>query len=261
MSLIQKILRAKTASYVATLFATAVAGFLGAHGGNPIAFMTAILAMIGAFAIAQLLHNLDLSEWQSELGKKIDSLSAGTSGVVFSLGRGLIPSLKERLDKPKDVLLIGRTLALVLRDTELIGELLRSKVRVRLLFVNPDNGELVSQLAPTLDLKEAMPLDLATTLSIVRQLYAIPGATTHLDIRVMNFPPTMNIAVVYSRGGSDNVFAEALTYNTTPNDRLGVLCAKRDNAKWFNYFRMLAENQWKDAGPMSKQARDAHRLP
>ena len=261
MSLLQNILKAKTATYVVTLAVTAIAGFLGARGGTPTELMTAILAMIGTFAIAQLLHNIELSEWQTDIGKKVDSLSAGKSGVVFSLGRGLIPSLKDRLDKPKDVLLIGRTLALVLRDTEVIGGLLRSKVRVRLLFVNPDNRELVSQLAPTLDLKEAMPLDLATTLSIVRQLYSISGAANYLDIRVMNFAPTMNIAVVYSKGGGDNVFTEALAYNTTPNDRFGVLCTKKDNAKWFNYFRLLAENQWKDAGAMSKQVRDALRLP
>jgi len=240
------------------LLATAIAGFLGVQNNNVGQVQSAILAMIVAFGISQIMHNIKNNYELKTLNHEIKSTLKKSGDVEFLLGRKGLPHLSERVEQAKDILLIGRTLALVLRDTDFFIRLINSNVKLRLLFMNPLNKELVKLVEPTLDLKKALPLDLQTTLSMIDQIKANIKNVDLLEYKVMDYPPSLNIAIVHSHNQEDNVFVEMLAYDVKPNERVGLLCYKKNAINWFEYFNNIAEKQWKESSviELSKNAEE-----
>ncbi|MDP1879985.1 MAG: hypothetical protein Q8K60_03480 [Parachlamydiaceae bacterium] len=229
------------------LIATGIAGFLGVQNNNVGQVQSAILAMIVAFAVSQIMQNIKNNYELKNLNHEIKSTLKKTGNVEFLLGRKGLPHLSERVEQAKDIILIGRTLALVLRDTDFFIRVINSNVKLRLLFMNPLNKELVKLVEPTLDLKKALPLDLQTTLSMIEQIKASIKNTDLLECRVMDYPPSLNIAIVHTHNQEDNVFAEILAYDVKPNERVGFLCYKKNAITWFEYFNNIAEKQWRES--------------
>jgi hypothetical protein len=229
----------------------AILGYLGIRNSSDQQTWAAIIAVLGALAIAQILANHSAVQRD----KKVESLSSVLQKIGPSTSppvrpRTELPPLPTRAQNAKDILIIGRSLAIVLRYTEFLRERLRDGAAIRLVMVDPNNDAVCKAMSPLLETSgEGFIADVQSSMGLVKRIAEAAQRTEQLEVRLTDFVPTLSLVAINSQLLTGHIVVELLPYQVSPLSRPHLLFKASETPSWFAYFRDVAECIWRDASP------------
>ena len=213
--------------------------------------LAAILSILGALAVAQLITGYETVKRDNKIEAALSLLQKiGASASTPLKLRTELPPLPARAQNAKDILIIGRSLAIVLRYTEFFEKRLRDGATVRLAMVDPNNEAVCKALSPLLETSlEGFISDVRSSLGLVNRLNQATQGAGKLEIRFIEFVPTLSLVVVDAQLPTGHIVVELLPYQVGPASRPHLIFRASENPFWFVYFREIAERIWRDAKP------------
>jgi hypothetical protein len=229
-----------------------VLAYSGIRNNNTQQALTAILAVVGALAVAQIIsgHGAFRRDRQIE----------GISSLLQNAGLSANPPLRLRTDVPpplpnsarnaKDILIIGRTLVFVLYNTEFFKERLRDGATIRLAMVDPNNGIVCKAMAPCLEIsEEGFVAAVWNAMELIKRISEAAQRPDQIELRFIDFVPTLGLLAIDSHSPSGQIIVEMLPHKIEPYMRPQLLFKASENHSWFLYFRDICEATWRDATP------------
>jgi hypothetical protein len=213
--------------------------------------LAAILSILGALAIAQLITSYE----DVKRNKQIETVLSILQKVSMSASTPLrlrteLQPLPTRAQNAKDILIIGRTLAIVLRYTEFFEQRLRDGATIRLAMVDPNNESVCNAMSPLLEMSpEGFLSDIRSSLGLINRLARATQGGGKLEVRFIEFVPTLSLVVVDPQLPTGHIVVELLPYQVDPPSRPHLIFKASENHYWFVYFREVAEHIWQDAKP------------
>lgn len=213
--------------------------------------LAAILSILGALAIAQLITAYDTLKRDRQIEAALSSLQkqAVLGSVPLRLRTELQP-IPTRAQNAKDILIIGRSLAIVLRYTEFFRERLRDGATIRAAIVNPNNDAVCTAMSPLLETSlEGFAGDLRSSLGLLKRITEGIQTSGKLEVRLIEFVPTLSFAAIDTQLPTGHIVVELLPYQVSPPSRPHLVFRATEHPSWFVYFRDVAEHIWRDAKP------------
>jgi hypothetical protein len=213
--------------------------------------LAAILSILGALAITQIIANYE----DVKRNKQIETVLSILQKVSMSASTPLrlrteLEPIPTRAQNAKDILIIGRTLAISLRYTEFFEQRLRDGATIRLAMVDPNNESVCNAISPLLEMSpEAFLSDIRTSIGLINRLARATQGDGKLELRFIEFVPTLSLMVVDPQLPTGHIVVELLPYQVDAPSRPHLIFKASENPYWFAYFREVAEHIWRDAKP------------
>jgi len=171
-------------------------------------------------------------------------------GSVSLRVRTELQPIPTRAQNAKDILIIGRSLAIILRYTEFFQERLRDGATIRAAIANPNNSAVCTAMSPLLETSlEGFAGDLRSSLGLLKRIAQGAQAKGKLEVRFIEFVPTLSLTAIDTQLSTGHIVVELLPYQVSPPSRPHLIFRATENPSWFVYFRDVAERIWRDAKP------------
>lgn len=233
------------------IIVAAVLAYSGIRNNDIQQALAAILSILGALAVAQLVTGYDVLKRDRQIEATLSALQKQVVlGNVPLRVRTELQPIPIRAKNAKNILIIGRSLATVLRYTEFFQERLRDGTTIRVAIIDPNNKAVCTALSPLLEMSlEGSAGDLQSSLGLLKRVTQGEQTRGKLEIRVIEFVPTLSLAAVDTQLSTGHIVVELLPYQVSPPSRPHLIFRANDNPSWFVYFRDVAERIWRDAKP------------
>jgi hypothetical protein len=217
--------------------------------------LTAILTILGATAIAQL-----VSGYENAKTKKIIERIENQVQNLNSLPnpplrlRSELASLRERTRNAKDILIIGRTAVNALRNADLFEEKLTEGVTIRIAIINPDNDPVLDFI-PILQetSKEGAVADRLSAKGLIKRIQQKACDPALFQVRVFDYVPTISFVMVDGSLPTGYIVAELIPYQIGSSLRPHLYLTANDTPSWYTYFHKVCESIWRDAKPFQTE--------
>jgi hypothetical protein len=227
----------------------AILGYSGIKDNDVQQALTAILTVLGTLAVAQIIAGYESSKAR-KTAERVENL---LQRFAFSTNPPLrrrtgLTSLQERARSAQDVLIIGRTAGIVLRQTDFFQDRIRQGATVRLAVINPDNDVVIEALTPLAETsKEGLAADLQVVRELVHRIKEQTSNSEQLQVRVFDYVPTLSLVMVDGHLPTGHIVVEMVPYQVGPSLRPHLFLTAEDNPSWYAYFRDVCETIWRDA--------------
>jgi len=168
----------------------AILAYSGIRNNDVQQALTAILAVLGALAIAQIIAGYEAIRRDKQVETILSVLQkVGPSTSPPVRPRTELRPLPTRARNAKDILIIGRSLAIVLRYTEFFKERLRDGATIRLAMVDPSNDAVCEAMTPLLETsREGFIADVQSSMGLVKRIAEAAQRTDQLVHRGASLP-------------------------------------------------------------------------
>lgn len=226
------------------IIASAILAYSGIRSNNTQQALTAILAILGALALSQILadyHAVGRDKQIEEILTIVQKAGASASPPLRS--RTELPPLSIQAANAKDILIIGQSLGVALRQIEFFEERLQEGASIRLVMVDANNEAVIKAIG---SFQETLVPDIQTSMEIVKHIAKAAKSEDQLEIRFIDFVPTLSLAAVDSHLLTGHIVVELVPYQISSSARPHLLC-RASETPWFAYFRDVAERIWKSS--------------
>lgn len=211
----------------------------------------ALLSILSSLAIAQLISKHSSIKAEKAIQEISEKLSLHERNNIWLQKRQDGTPLEHMASRAKEILIIGRTLSIVLRNKKYFIDRIKKKANIRFVIINPRNEQLINTMAPTLEVSQGattyLQQDLGASLQLIEDIRR--GSRKGLKLRVTNYAPTLSMVVVDPREEAGFIIVELLPYRIDPVLRPQFILKKnkKHHKEWFEYFYGIAENIWENA--------------
>jgi hypothetical protein len=223
-----------------------ILAYFGIRDAKPEQVSQAILSILGGLAVARIIADYHAVERDKQLAEALSLLQkVGVSaGPSLRLRTELRP-LGSRARNARDILIVGRTLGMVLSEIGFLQERLRNGATIRLVMLDPSNEAVIKAIRT---FRETLVPDLQTSMEAVKLITKAAQRDEQLKVRFIDFVPTLSLAAIDSQLPDGHIVVELVPYQISTGSRPHLLYKAGENPVWFNYFRDIAEEIWRDAG-------------
>jgi len=161
-----------------------------------------------------------------------------------------LPDVVERLDRSKDVLLLGKGLIMVLRNVEIISSILNRGTKIRIALLNPFNNCLIRTYAKTTEVEAPKYLqdDVIVGFNLIKSILTKTQNPNLLEIRVLDYPPLFSIFKSETKDEKDNsIVVDLPIFRASPSRRVALYFEKKKDLFWYDFFSQMAEEMWEKA--------------
>lgn len=231
----------------------AVLAYVGIRNNDIHQALNAILAVLGSLAIAQIVEGYEKVKRDKQFETMLTLLqrSSRTDSPHLRSREELIP-LPDRCPNAEKILLIGPSLAFVVRYTEYFKQRLLDKATLRFVLMNPENSTIIKALVPLLELGEDyMVADIRTSLAFLKAVSENAPRAKQIEVRVIDYVPPLSFAMIDGHLPKGHIIVQLFPYKSSSATRPHLLLTPSETHRWYTYFRDVCENIWRDATPLS----------
>ncbi len=229
----------------------AVLAYSGIRNNDIQQALAAILSILGALSVAQLITSYETVKRDKQIEAALSLLhrTGRLTSPPLQLRTELQP-LPTRAQNAKDILIIGRSLAIVLRYTEFFEKRLRDGATIRVAMVDPNNEVVCRAMSPLLETSlRGFISDVRSSLGLINRISEATQGTGKLEVRFIGFVPTLSLVAIDTQLPTGHIVVELLPYQVSPASRPHLILRANESPSWFVYFRDIAERIWRDAKP------------
>ena len=232
---------------VGMLFA-GVRAYWGLRASDVYDVLRALLFIVGALGIAQIVAGYGEVRTQEQIRTMLSLLQQRSLTSPPLELRTDLASLPRRAPDARDILVVGRSLATVVRYTEFLKQRLQNGAAIRLVLVDTGNAALCEALGPLLETSvEGFRADVESSMALIGRIAEGAPSPDRVQVRTIQFVPTLSYMVVDGQLPSGHVVAELLPYQVSPSSRPHLLFRPTEHPSWYAFFRDNAELIWREA--------------
>lgn len=200
--------------------------------------LAAMLSILGSLAVAQILTNYQTVKRDKQIEEAFSLLKRiETSSKPPLQKRDNLQPLPKRAQSAKDILIIGRSLVVVLRNTDFFVERLLNGATIRLALVDPNNKAVREAMASLLETTiEGFVSDVRSSLQLIDNIRQAAKGSENLQVRFINFVPTLSLVAVDDNLPNGHIVVELLPYKATPALRPHLVFRADENSFGFATF-------------------------
>jgi len=165
--------------------------------------------------------------------------------------RGELAPLLETARGVSDILIVGVSGAVVLRQTDFFVNSLRQGAIVRLAVADPENDAIIVATSPLTGIsKNGLVADMQAARSMTHVIREQAGNSERFQVRLFNYAPTLAFVMLDGDRPTGRIFVEMRPYQVSSSSRCHLFVTAKEHPEWFTYFRDVCESIWRDAEPL-----------